>query len=67
MISTVLHEMESFTFATALDLSMGISGAPDIFQAKMSRLMQTLEYVRTYINDLLIISSSTFEDYLNKE
>ena len=28
--------------------------------------MQTLEYVRTYIDDLLIISTSTFEDHLTK-
>jgi hypothetical protein len=70
-ISTVLQELEGFTYATALDLNMGyytirldpdasrictiifprgkysykrllmgVSGSPDIFQAKMSELME---------------------------
>ena len=96
-ISSILQEMEGFTFATAIDLNMGyytirldpdaqkictiilpwgkysylrlpmgISGAPDIFQEKMSNLMRTLEYVRTYTDDLLIITMSTYDDHLNK-
>jgi hypothetical protein len=75
-ISTVLQELEGFTFATALDfnmgnytirldpnasrictvifplgkysykrLPMGIASSPDIFQSKMSELMEDLEYV----------------------
>ena len=31
-----------------LRLPMGISGAPDIFQEKMTDLMRALKYVRTY-------------------
>ena len=96
-ISSVLQEMEGFTYATALDLNMGyytirldpdaskvctivlpwgkysymrlpmgISGSPDFFQEKMTSLMRSLEYVRTYIDDLLIISSGTFDDHLLK-
>ena len=45
---------------------MGVTGTPDIFQEKMSGLMATLEYVRAYINDLLIISKDSFEDPLDK-
>jgi hypothetical protein len=75
-ISTVLQELEGFTFARALDLNMGhytirldpnasrictvifpwgnysykrlpmgIAGSPDIFQSKMSEIMENLEYV----------------------
>ena len=47
-------------------LPMGASNAPDVFQAKMGRLFQDLEYVRAYIDDLLILSISTFEDHLDK-
>ena len=47
-------------------LPMGASNAPDVFQAKMGTLFQDLEYVRAYIDDLLILSSSTFEDHLDK-
>jgi len=47
-------------------LPMGVAGSPDIFQAKMSSLMAGLEFVRTYLDDVLIVSSSTFNDHLTK-
>ena len=96
-ISTVLQELEGFTFATALDLNMGyytirldpdasrtctiifpwgkysykrlpmgVAGSPDIFQAKMSELMATLEFVRTYLDDLLCITKGNLEDHLQR-
>ena len=43
---------------------MGIAGSPDIFQAKMSELMAPLEWIRTYLDDLLCITKGTFEDHL---
>ena len=49
-----------------LRLPMGISGSPDIFQEKMSTLMQELEYVRVYIDDLLTISTESLDDHLDK-
>ena len=45
---------------------MGITGSPDIFQAKMTELMATLEFVRAYIDDLLCITKGTLEDHLAK-
>jgi hypothetical protein len=96
-ISTVLQEIEGFSFATALDLNMGyytirfdpdaskictiifpwekysykrltmgVAGSPDIFQGKMSNLMDSLEYVRAYLDDLLCISQLSLEDHLEK-
>ena len=47
-------------------LPMGLCNSPDIFQEKMSSLMAGLEFVRAYIDDLLIISKDTFEDHLDK-
>ena len=47
-----------------LRLPMGIAGAPDIFQEKMSDLMRSLEYIRTYIDDLVIITMGTFDEHL---
>ena len=47
-----------------LRLPMGAAGSPDIFQEKMSGLMKTLDYVRTCIDYLLIISKSSFDDHL---
>ena len=45
---------------------MSIAGSPDIFQEKMTNLMEELEYVRTYIDDLLVIANSMFDDHLQK-
>ncbi len=36
----------------------------DIFQSKMSELMETLEYVQAYLDDFLCISTSSLEDHL---
>ena len=47
-------------------LSMGIAGLPDIFQERISGLKENLEFVRTYIDNLLILSRGTFDDHLLK-
>ena len=59
-ISTVLQELEGFTFATALDLNMGyytIHLDPDAS-------MVALEFVRTYLDDLLCITKASLDDHL---
>jgi hypothetical protein len=47
-------------------LPMGIAGTPDIFQGKMLELMESLEFVRAYLDDLLCISKLSLEDHLEK-
>ena len=47
-------------------LPMGLCNSPDIFQEKMGTLMQDLEYVRAYIDDLLILTSGSLADHLEK-
>ena len=37
-------------------LPKSIAGSPKVFQGKMSELMESLEYVRAYLDDLLCIS-----------
>jgi len=49
-----------------LRLPMGISCAPDMFQERMSDLMSGLEFVRTYLDDLLVITAGSFEDHLTR-
>ena len=44
---------------------MGLCNSPDIFQDKMNEAFNDLEYIRAYIDDLIIISNSNFEDHLN--
>ena len=47
-------------------LPMGLCNSPDIFQEKMCSLFADLEHVRTFINDLLIISDKSYSDHLDK-
>jgi hypothetical protein len=47
-------------------LPMGIAGSPDIFQGKMLELMESLEYLRVYLDDLLCISKMRLENHLEK-
>jgi hypothetical protein len=47
-------------------LPMGLCNSPDVFQEKISTLMSGLEFVRAYIDDLLIITQSSWEDHLSK-
>ena len=47
-------------------LPMGLCNSPDIFQEKMNILMGDLEYVRAYIDDLLILTKGSFTDHLQK-
>ena len=47
-------------------LPMGIWGSPDFFQEKMTGLMQSLDYIRCYIDDLLIISKDSYADHLRR-
>jgi hypothetical protein len=96
-ISTILQELEGFTYATALVLNMGyytirldptvsemctiifpwgkysykrlpmgFGGSADIFQAQVMDLMASLEFVRAYMDDLLIITRQTLDKHLQK-
>jgi hypothetical protein len=47
-------------------LPMGFAGSADTFQAEMMDLMESLEYVRAYIDNLLVITRETLEDHLEK-
>ena len=45
---------------------MGLSTSPDLFQEKMSELMMDLEFVRVYLDDLLIMTGGDFNEHLTK-
>ena len=47
-------------------LPTGYAGSADIFQAEMRKLMEALEFVRAYIDDLLVITRGTLEDHLEQ-
>jgi hypothetical protein len=45
---------------------MGFAGSADMFKAEMGNLMATLEYVRAYIDNLLVITKGSLDDHLDK-
>ena len=45
---------------------MGICNTPDIFQEKMNEMFCEFEFIRAYIDDLLIIARGDWSDHLNK-
>jgi hypothetical protein len=47
-------------------LPMGFAGSADIFQAEMGNLRATLEYIRAYIDNLLVITKGSLDDHLDK-
>jgi hypothetical protein len=39
---------------------------PDVFQNVLSELVQDMEYVKTYFDDLLMLTNNSFKDHLLK-
>ena len=62
-ICTVIFPWGKYSYKR---LPMGIAGSPDIFQEKMLELMESLEFVRAYLDNLLCISKLSLEDHLEK-
>jgi hypothetical protein len=62
-ICTIIFPWEKCSYK---QLPMGIVGSPDIFLWKMSELMESLEYVQAYLDNLLCISRNSLEDHLKK-
>jgi Reverse transcriptase (RNA-dependent DNA polymerase) len=49
-----------------MQLPMGVSVAPDIFQSIMMEILGDLEFVRVYMDDILIISNGTFTKHMQQ-
>jgi hypothetical protein len=62
-ICTIIFSWGKYSYKR---LPMGIAGSPDIFQGKMLELMESLEFVRAYLDNLLCISKLSMEDHLEK-
>ncbi len=61
-ICTIIFPWGKYSY---LRLPMGIAGSPDIFQAKMSKLIVALEFITTYLDDLLCITKASLDDHLD--
>ncbi len=62
-ICTIIFPWGNYSYKR---LPMGIAGSPDIFKVEMMKLMESLEYVWAYIDDLLCISRESSDDHLDK-
>jgi len=62
-ICTIIFPWSKYSYKR---LPMGFGGSADILQAQMMDLMASLEYVRAYIDDLLIITRGTLGDHIEK-
>ena len=47
-------------------LPMGVCNFPDIFQEKTNEMFHGIEFIRTYIYELLIITNGDWSNHLNK-
>ena len=47
-------------------LPTGICNSPEIFQENMNEMFRGFEFIREYINELLIITKGDWSDHLNK-
>ncbi len=62
-ICTVIFPWGKYSYKR---LPMGIAGSLYIFQDKILELMDSLEFVRAYLDNLLCISKLSLEDHLGK-
>jgi hypothetical protein len=61
-ICTIIFPWGKYSYK---QLPMGIAGSLDIFQGKMLKLMDFLEYAQDYLDNLLCISRSSLKDHLD--
>ena len=47
-------------------MPMGLTISTDVFQREMSKLFEGIDFVLVYIDDIFIVTKSTFEDHLLK-
>ena len=47
-------------------LPMGMCALGDIFQAKVDKLIGDVEGVKTYINDILVLSKDCFKEHIDE-
>jgi hypothetical protein len=62
-LCTIMLSFGKFEYQS---IPMELCNSPDIFQEKISKLMDGLEFIRTYLDDLLCLTKDTFEDHLEK-
>jgi Reverse transcriptase (RNA-dependent DNA polymerase) len=43
---------------------MGVANSPDIFQSKIPQLMVGLDFVRAYLDDVLVTTSGSYQEHL---
>ena len=60
-MTTIITEFGKFRYNR---LPMGMCDSRDIFQAKVDKLLGDIEVVKTYINDILVLSKDCFGNHI---
>ena len=58
---TIVTEFGKFAYQR---LPMGVACAPDIFQSKINELLGKIKEVRSYMDDILMITKGSFQEHL---
>jgi Reverse transcriptase (RNA-dependent DNA polymerase). len=62
-LTTIVTEFGKFRYNI---LPMGMCCSGDVFQAKVDQLLGDIEGIKTYIDDILVISKGSFDDHLKQ-
>ncbi len=60
------QEMCAIVLPWGKRLPMAVANSPNIFREKMSDLMARLKFVRTYLDNVLLLTTSTWDNHLRK-
>eukprot|EP00957_Ditylum_brightwellii_P140739 10721365-Ditylum_brightwellii.AAC.1 len=61
-----MQKLKGVTWATALDLNMGYYHIQQDPDEQMYKIMSGFDFIKTYLNDLLMMMSDTLDNYLHK-
>ena len=62
-MTTIVTEFGKFRYNC---LPMGICASGDIFQTKVNKLLDDIEVVKTYINDITVLGKDSFEKHIEQ-
>ena len=62
-MTTIVTELGKFRYNC---LPMGMCASKDIFQAKLDELLGDIKGIKTYIDDILLLSKDSFENHIHQ-
>jgi hypothetical protein len=60
-LCTIVFPWEKYSY---LRLPVGVANSPDIFQSKIFQLMVGFDFVRAYLDDVLVVTKGSYQEHL---